>query len=126
MRSMTAQGRPHARFMRALASRNPTLVLAAAAELERLSLADALAVTLVFLPGDPSRYERASVRWHARWCLDASPRADEAGLALAALRALPGPARQAGAEALIELLEARGHAAAVRVMSEWLEATAAA
>ena len=121
MCSMTAQGRPHARFMRALASRNPTLVVAAAAELERLSLADALAVTLVFLPADPGRFERASVRWHARWCLETSPRADEAGLALAALRALPGPARQAGAEALSELLEARGLGAAARVLSEWLD-----
>ncbi|MEA2484351.1 MAG: hypothetical protein QOC55_2298, partial [Thermoleophilaceae bacterium] len=44
---MTSQGSPHARFKRALASRNPTLVVAAAVELGRLSLAEALAVTLV-------------------------------------------------------------------------------
>jgi hypothetical protein len=119
---MTSQGSPHARFRRALASRNSTLVVAAAAELGRLSLAEALAVTLVFLPGEPERYDRACVRWHARWCLEARPRPDEAGLALAALRALPGPARQAAGDALVELLEARGIGEAARVMSAWLGA----
>lgn len=119
---MTAQGRPHARFVRALASRNPTLVVAAAAELGgRLSLADALAVTLVFLPGQRERYERASVRWHARWCLETNPHPDESALALAALRTLPGASRQAAAEALIELLEARGLDDAARVLGEWIE-----
>jgi hypothetical protein len=117
---MTSQGSPHARFTRALASRNPTLVVAAAAEMGALTLADALAVTLVFLPRDRDRYERASVRWHARWCLEVRPRADEAGLALAALHALPGPARQAAAEALIELLEARGLDAAAQALTRWL------
>lgn len=117
---MTSQGSPHSRFMRALAGRNPTLVVAAAAEFGRLSLAEALAVTLVFLPRERERYDRASVRWHARWCLEARPGPDEAGLALAALRALPGPARQAAAEALIELLEGRGHDDAARILSSWL------
>jgi hypothetical protein len=117
---MTSQGSPHARFKRALASGNSTLVVAAAAELGQLSLAEALAVTLVFLPQEPDRYERACVRWHARWCLEARPRPDEAGLALAALRALPGSARAAAGEALVELLEARGLGDAARVMGAWL------
>jgi hypothetical protein len=117
---MTSQGRPHARFMRALASGNPTLVVAAASDLGRLSLAEALAVTLVFLPDDTDRFARASVRWHARWCIETRPRPDEAGLALAALRALPGGARQAAAEALIELLEARGLDDAAAVLAHWV------
>jgi hypothetical protein len=117
---MTSQGRPHARFRRALASGNPTLVVAAAAEMGRLSLADALAVTLVFLPGDEARYERASVRWHARWCLEVRPRSDESALALAALAALPGPARQAAGEALVELLDARGLSDAAQLLAAWL------
>jgi hypothetical protein len=121
---MTTQGSPHARFKRALASRNPTLVVAAASEMGgRLTLADALAVTLVFLPQETERYERASIRWHARWCLEARPRSDEAALALAALQALPGTARQAAAEALIELLEARGLDDAAQVLSNWAGAT---
>lgn len=119
MFAMTSQGSPHARFARALASRNPTLVVAAAAELGRLSLADALAVTLVFLPAEVERYERACVRWHARWCLETHPRPDEAALAAAALRALPGPSRQAAVEALVELLEARGLDDAAKTLATW-------
>ena len=118
---MTSQGSAHSRFARAVATGNPTLVLAAAAELGRLTLADALAVTLVLLPTDPARFERASVRWHARWCLDTRPSSDEAALALAALRALRSPARQAAADALLELLAARGPREAERVLERWLD-----
>jgi hypothetical protein len=39
---MTSDGSPYARFRRALATGNPGLVMPAAAELGRLSLADAL------------------------------------------------------------------------------------
>jgi hypothetical protein len=118
---MTSQGSARARFGRAIATGNPTIVLAAAAELGQLTLADALAVTLVLLPADRDRYERAAVRWHARWCIEARPLADESQLALAALRALGGPARQAAADALVELLTARGPRAAARVMADWVE-----
>jgi hypothetical protein len=119
---MTSQGSARARFVRALATGNPTLVLAAAGELGQLALDDALAVTLVLLPADPDRFDRAAVRWHARWCLEARPLPDEAQLAFAALRALRGPARQAAADALVELLEARGPRAAAKVLSDWLDA----
>jgi hypothetical protein len=118
---MTAQGSAHARFNRALATGNPTLVLAAASELGQLGLADALAVTLVLLGSDGDRYDRAAVRWHARWCLEARPGADESQLALAALLALRGAARQAAADALIELLESRGPRDAARVLAGWVE-----
>ena len=118
---MTSQGSAHARFTRALASRNPTLVAAAAAELGRLTLADALAVTLVYLPDDGARFERAAVRWHARWCLEVRPSPDESQLALAALRALRGSARQAAADALAELLALRGPGAAGTVLERWLD-----
>ena len=118
---MTSQGSAHARFNRALASRKPTLVAAAAAELGQLTLADALAVTLVYLPDDRVRFERAAVRWHARWCLEVRPSPDESQLALAALRALPGTARQAAADALAGLLALRGPRAAGTVIARWLE-----
>jgi hypothetical protein len=118
---MTSQGSAHARFARAVAGGNPTLVLAAAAELGRLTLADALAVTLVLLPADTGRFDRAAVRWHARWCLEVRPLPDESQLALAALRALRGPARQAAADALLELLDQRGPRDAAKVLARWLE-----
>ena len=50
-------GSPYTRFRRALAGRNSLLVTAAALELGRLSLADALAVCLVFRDHDRERYE---------------------------------------------------------------------
>ena len=59
-------GSPYTRFRRALAAGNPLLVTAAALELGCLSLADALAVCLVFRDHDRERYERAAVRWLAR------------------------------------------------------------
>jgi hypothetical protein len=118
---VTSQGSARARFGRALATGNPTIVLAAAAELGQLTLTDALAVTLVLLPADRDRYDRAAVRWHARWCLEVRPVADESQLALAALRALRGPARQAAADALVELLDTRGPRAASKVLADWLD-----
>jgi hypothetical protein len=122
---VTSQGSAHARFTRAVASGNPTLVLAAAAELGTLSLADALAVTLVLMPADAARFERAAIRWHARWCLDVRPTPDESQLALAALRALRGPARQAASDALLELLDSRGPRAAAKVLGRWVDEGAA-
>jgi hypothetical protein len=84
------------------------IVRAAAAELGRLSLADALAVTLVFLDGEPQRFDRAAVRWHARYCLEHQPGPDESQLLLSALRALSGPARDAAVPALAEMFRRRG------------------
>ena len=66
---MTAQGRPYARLKRALGTGNPNIALAAAAELPRVDLADALVLCLL-LRDDGERFERAIVRWHARFCLE--------------------------------------------------------
>ncbi len=71
----------------------------------RLSLADALAFTVLLGEQDPRRCERAAVRWHGRWELEspADLRLHESELALAALAALTTPARDAGLHALLEL-----------------------
>ena len=121
---MSATGSPNARFRRALLTGNPTIVSAAAAELGKLSLADALGVCLVFAPHERARFERAAVRWHARYCLELRPAADEAQLVAAALRALPGPAGAAGAEALLELCEARGLRDAAEHVERWVRTRA--
>jgi hypothetical protein len=47
------------------------LVLAAARELPRIALDDALRICLVLRDGDPDRYERAAVRWLGRFALEA-------------------------------------------------------
>jgi hypothetical protein len=117
---VTSQGSPRARFQRALASGNPTLVAAAAAEIGHLSLDDALAVCLAFLPSDPQRFDRAVVRWHGRYCVELRPSTDEAQLVLAAMRALDGPTRAAAAAALLGLFERRGLRHARRQLSAWL------
>ena len=114
-------GSPYTRFRRALAARNPLLVTAAALELGRLSLADALAVCLVFRAPDRERYERAAVRWLARFCQEPPGVAvRDAQLALAALAALTGPARHGAARALAELTEAYGHDDVAQILHEWL------
>jgi hypothetical protein len=122
---MTAQGSARARFARAVATGNVTLVLAAAAEVGRLDLADTLAITLVLAGVEGDRFDRALVRWHARWCLEMRPGPDESQLALTALRALRGPARETAVGTLCELLDARGPRAASRVLADWAERAAA-
>ena len=105
---MTSQGSAYARLQRALASGNATIALAAAAELPRVPLDDALAL-LVLLRDDERRFDRAVVRWHARFCLEVPEvGASEAQLALAALRSLSGPGVTAGAAALMALSERHG------------------
>jgi hypothetical protein len=68
---MRSDGSPYARFRRALATGNQILVLAAARELPKIALPDALRVCVVLRDGDPARYERAAVRWLGRFALEA-------------------------------------------------------
>ena len=68
---MTSEGNPYARFKRALETGNETLVTAAALELPRIALDDALRICLVLRTGDPDRFERAAVRWLGRFALEA-------------------------------------------------------
>lgn len=67
---MTSDGNPYARFRRALSTGNEALVTAAALELPRIALDDALRICLVLRGGDPDRYERAAVRWLGRFALE--------------------------------------------------------
>ncbi len=87
---MTSDGSAYTRFQRALLTRNLTLVIAAAAELPRVELRDALEVCLLLRDSEPSRYERAAVRWVGRFALEAADVSLEAvERAIAALNALP-------------------------------------
>jgi hypothetical protein len=95
---VTSDGNPYARFRRALATGNEALVVAAALELPRIALEDALQICLVLRGGDPSRYERAAVRWLGRFALEARQASIEdlrrAADALAALPERPGEAME--------------------------------
>jgi hypothetical protein len=68
--SRPSQGSAYARFRRALASGNLHLIRAAAAELPRVDLAGALAICLAVRAAEPERFERAALRWLARFCLE--------------------------------------------------------
>ena len=84
----------HARFQHAIQARQLLNAQAAARELGRLSLADALDFLLLLSEKDPARFDPAAARWHARFVLGARrlPLADSQLLlrAVARLRA-PAP-----------------------------------
>jgi hypothetical protein len=100
---------------------NPNIVVAAAAELPRLSLADALAVLLVFVRAGAPQTEAAAVRWAARYLTEVrpTPRPREAHLVLSAACALVGPSGAAGREALHSLATQRRLVEVCRVLEEW-------
>ncbi len=68
---VTSQGSSYARFRRALGTGDLALVQAAAAELPRVGLDDALQVCLLLRDAGADLYERAVVRWLGRFCLEA-------------------------------------------------------
>jgi hypothetical protein len=114
-------GSPGGHFHRALATGNPLIATLAALEAGRLGLADALALTLRYRDHDPARFEKAAVRWHARFCLEARGVAGEdAQLAWAALLALRGPRPESGARALMGLFDGLVMIQEARVMEDWL------
>jgi hypothetical protein len=85
---VTSQGSPLTRFRRALAVHNGPAAYAAATELQRVELADALALTLL-LADQRELFERAFVRWVARFALEVpGVRVEAAHLALAAFSSL--------------------------------------
>lgn len=67
---VTSEGNAYTRFRRALATGSEALVTAAALELPRVALDDALRICLVMRDGDPQRFDRAAVRWLGRFALE--------------------------------------------------------
>jgi hypothetical protein len=101
---VTSQGSAYARFRRALATGNLTLIRSAAAELPRVDLPDALRICVLLRgSGDPAAYQRAVIRWLGRLCLE-RPNLTVEGLehALACFRRLSSdPAAEAELRALV-------------------------
>ena len=85
---MTSQGHAHARFRRALLTKNVSLIEAAARELQHVGLDDALRVLVVFAERHEARYERAAVRFVARVMLERRLNLAEARYVLALTEAL--------------------------------------
>jgi hypothetical protein len=67
---VTRQGSAYARFQRALKTGNLTLIRNAASELPRVDLGDALHVCVAIRRAEPERFQRAALRWLARFCLE--------------------------------------------------------
>ncbi len=102
---MTSQGHPYAIFRRALERGNLAVAWAAAAELQVVSLADALALCLLVREREPAKFPRPALRWHARFCTEMKDVGlDEARLVLELLAALGGPRPRPASNALRELL----------------------
>jgi hypothetical protein len=118
--ALTSQGHPYARFRRALASGNPTLAFAAAAELPYVAIEDALALTLLLVAREPPRYGRVALRWHARYCRELpGVELDEAVAVLALLSVLQGQAAGSAASALAELLSGQNEPRLAEVVRRW-------
>ena len=117
---VTSQGSPYSRFRRALDGGNATIALAAAADLEHVGLADALELLLLIHDAEPSRFERAALRWHGRYCREVTDvDLAEAQAVLACLTALCGRRPESAAHALADLVHRRDLARAGEVLNRW-------
>jgi hypothetical protein len=122
---MTSQGTAHGRFQRAIRDRHLRRASMAARELGTVSLADALALTLLAAEVGDDLWPRAAARWLGRFIVE-SPAITigEAGLAAAAVRELGVGAwgRELAAETLRQLAATHGHAtvAALLESRSWM------
>jgi hypothetical protein len=66
-RAVTAQGHPRAIFKRAVKRGNIVLAEATARELGKLSLEEALGLSFLYAEKEPIKFERAALRWLARY-----------------------------------------------------------
>ena len=82
---MTSQGHPHAIFRRALERKLLPAAWAAAHDLGRLNLADALDLALLVAEQEPERYYRVALRWHGRYCAERDVTLSQAQAVLALL-----------------------------------------
>ena len=116
---MTAQGSAYHRFRRALDRGSVIEALSAATEIEVVGLVEALELTLLLADREPLKYERAALRWHARFVREeAGVDVRESQAVLALLGAIPK--HRNAARALAELLSRRrGLERACGVLVAW-------
>jgi hypothetical protein len=116
---VASQGSPYGRLRCALDTGDPTIALAAAAEVDFVNLPDALELVLL-LVDDPRRFRRAALRWHARYCAEVPDVGfAEAHAVLACLSGLAGRRPKAAAAALAELVRRRGLERASEALVRW-------
>jgi|SRR5436190_15134648 len=105
---MTSEGRPYARFRRALEVRSVMQAEMAARELPHVGLLDALDYCTLLAAEAPERYERAARRWLSRLLAESeSLTLAEVDLALGCLRGLAEGYGEQSREALRALVKRR-------------------
>ena len=93
----TAQGHPRTRFRKAIEGRWVFHAEVAARECGNLTLAEALELVCLYAEAEPAKFEKAALRWHARFVTECAPSLLSAQIALAALadlRASSEPAQK--------------------------------
>jgi hypothetical protein len=101
---VTAQGHPRAIFSRAIERGNLVAAEASAREIEHLTLEEALRLLFLYAEKEPIKYERAALRWLARYVTDGKAVSLlKAQLALSALAEMRAGEREAAAKLLVEL-----------------------
>ena len=88
----------------------------AARELGTVSLADALALTLLTAELEDDRWPRAAARWLGRFILESPAITREVGMAAAAMRELDGADRWLAAETLRQLASRHGQETVVALL----------
>ena len=117
---VSIKGSPQLFFRRSIEQGNALNAWGAAHELGRLSLGDALALSLVVLDGDRPRYGRLAVRWTGRLVTEAGGLdLDDLALTAAALAALRGEEAGPAAATLAAVLERRGEHGARQALEAW-------
>ena len=114
---VSIKGSPYARFRAALRAGNLLVVRAAAAELPRVDLVDALAICVLMGAQGDERFERAATKWLARLALEhPSIALEELRRGLNALDALPHNPAAARGE-LVALCRRHGLPEAARALA---------
>ena len=86
---MSTKGSPYPRFQRALKTGNLAVIRNAAAELPRIELGDALSVCMAIRDAEPDRFNRAALRWLARYAVEEARDAADVHRAAAAFTDMP-------------------------------------
>ncbi len=87
---MSIKGRPYTWFTASLDSGDLPGARAAAAELPRITLDDALRLLALIAEKQPNLYDKAAVRWLGRFCLEArGPTLEDVHQVAEALERLP-------------------------------------
>jgi hypothetical protein len=101
---VTAQGHPRAIFTRAIERGNLLVAEATAREIGNLTLEEALRLLFLYAEKEPVKYERAALRWLARYASEGKAvTLLKAQLALSALAELRAGDGQHAAKLLSEL-----------------------